>query len=131
MTGNAATSPTSLLELAQAVLGGTHPIPIAQTPRAAALLARQALEELIDELCVAVGAPLRRATTRSRLVSLRILADDGVASIAATAWAGLSRACHQHAYELTPTVGEIRHLIDLVAALIARTGTGIGRSEGE
>jgi len=29
----------------------------------------------------------------------------------AGAWDQLSRACHHHAYELTPTTTEVRHLI--------------------
>lgn len=37
------------------------------------------------------------------------------------AWAELSNACHQHAYELTPTVDAARHLLSLVEKLAAVT----------
>lgn len=42
------------------------------------------------------------------------------AQVARYAWAGLSGASHQHAYELSPTVAEVGHLIDLVSRVEAR-----------
>ncbi len=33
------------------------------------------------------------------------------------AWNRLSDACHQHAYQLTPTYSEVRHLVGLVEEL--------------
>ncbi len=41
------------------------------------------------------------------------------ASAARHAWAGLSGASHQHAYELAPTIAEVGHLIDLVGRVEA------------
>lgn len=118
-----AISPVEILNLSRAVLNGTHAIPTAHVSRAAALLARQALEDSINDLCDSAGASMRTARTRSRLVSLRILVGNEVADLAAVAWGSLSNVCHHHAYELTPTAGEIQHLIDLVDRLTALAPT--------
>lgn len=105
------------LGYARDVLDGAVPMPRGRSTRAAAVLARQALEDAARGLCRSAGFDLDKATMRSRLVALRVLADDTAADAAGIAWAGLSRACHQHAYELAPTTGEVRHLIGMVATL--------------
>lgn len=112
----------ALLGYARGVLDGTVPMPKGRASRAAALLARQALEHVVRARCQAAGLDLDKATMHSRLIALRALAGDREADIAAAdragaAWAGLSRACHQHAYELAPTTGEVRYLVGLVTAL--------------
>lgn len=103
----------AVLELARTVLDGRLALSSAQS-RMAALLARQALEDTVNTLC---GPELRHATMRSRLLYLRVLVDPQIADRAGIAWSGLSRACHHHAYELTPTPDEVRHLMDLVSTL--------------
>jgi hypothetical protein len=108
-----------LLDHARAVLDGTVHMPHGQRGRAATHLARQALEELIKRLCQEVGAVMPRATTRSRLIVLRVLALPDCATAAQVAWDGLSRACHRHAYELSPGEAEIRSLLEGVAQLRA------------
>jgi hypothetical protein len=60
---------------------------------------------------------------RSCLISLRVLLGDSIADMAEIAWAGLSHACHHHAYELTPTDSEVRHLIKLASTVIAIEAT--------
>ncbi|GAB3504461.1 hypothetical protein [Amycolatopsis cihanbeyliensis] len=112
------TPPARFLEQARAALRGKHAIPARQVPRAAALLARQALEARGVEICCAHGAELRAATMRSRLVVLRKVAGDKAGDLAGVAWSGLSRSCHHHAYELSPTSGEVGYLIDNVAQLL-------------
>lgn len=107
----------SVLVLAGAVLDGTIPMPKGRATRAAALLARQALEEIVRTLCSSAGFDMDRATMRSRLILLRELVDNEAANRAEVAWAGLSRACHQHAYDLAPTTIEVEHLITLVSEL--------------
>lgn len=102
-----------LLAQATAILDGKEHIPAAQRTRAAAYLARQTLEQIVRRRCAALGADMRRASMRSQLIVLRILSPD-CAEPAQAAWAGLSRACHRHAYELAPTEHEIRALIALV-----------------
>lgn len=86
--------------------------------RLAAFLARQALEDLVDERCRELGADVPDANMRSKLVILRGLDTPERADAAAIAWNRLSNVCHHHAYELAPTVSEVRHLCGLVATLL-------------
>ena len=110
----------SLLDHAQAILNGTVRLPQAIATRAAAFLARQALEDTTRALCHRAGANIDRATMRSQLIVVRAFHGDQVANTANIAWIGLSNACHHHAYELTPTVDEVRHWFSLVANLSAQ-----------
>lgn len=86
--------------------------------RMAAFLARQALEEVIDERCAALGAPAPWANARSKLLVLRALDTAEAADRAALAWNRLSNACHVHAYEMQPSVDEVEQLCAVVAALL-------------
>lgn len=86
--------------------------------RMAAFLARQALEEIIDQRCSNLDAAAPWATVRSRLVILRALDTQEVADSAAIAWSRLSSACHVHAFELQPSTSEIEQLCGVVASLL-------------
>jgi hypothetical protein len=86
--------------------------------RLSAFLARQALEEIIDQRCSDVGAPVPSATARGKLLVLRSLDSADVADRAAVAWNRLSNACHVHAYEMQPSAAEIEHLCAMVASLL-------------
>lgn len=86
--------------------------------RLAAFLARQALEEIIDERCAALGASASSANARSKLLVLRALDSAEEADRAAVAWNRLSNACHLHAYEMQPSTAEIEQLCGVVAALV-------------
>lgn len=112
------------LGYARDVLDGAVPMPRGRSTRAAAVLARQALEDALRARCRSAGFDLDKATMRSRLIVLRVLVDQAAADAADVAWAGLSRACHQHAYELTPTTTEVRHLLTRVAALLPLSDVG-------
>jgi hypothetical protein len=93
-------------------------------PRASALLARHALEELLEEFW-AVHAPLLvTANRRAQMVALRgyPAVADAVASLR-VAYAGLSAGCHHHPYELPPTRAELDGLLVTVegfASTVAR-----------
>ena len=76
------------------------------------MVARQAVEVLIEQRYVAVGASCDRATMRSKLAILRALDDPQRADQLASLWHQLSDCCHQHAYELSPTVVEVRALCE-------------------
>lgn len=115
------TTGPSLLDHAQAILNGRVRLPPSIATRAAAFLVRRALEDTTRALCRSAGASSDRATMHSRLIVVRVLHGDQVANRAAIAWMGLSTACHHHAYELTPTVDEVRHWLALVAGLSAQT----------
>jgi hypothetical protein len=52
-----------------------------------------------------------------RLAVLRMLDQSGIATTTEYAWNALSRACHHHAYELAPTVSELKHLLSVVTQL--------------
>lgn len=86
--------------------------------RMAAFLARQALEQLIDQRCVSLDAPASRASTRSKLAVLRALDTEEAADSASIAWNRLSAACHVHAFELQPSVAEVEYLCGVVASLL-------------
>lgn len=111
-------APLLLLRNAELMLDGKLAAE-GQSSRLAAFLARQALEMLVTQRCAALNAECGSATMASKLVVLRVLDDPDVADAAAIAWNRLSSACHHHAYELSPTVDEVRYLCELVASLIA------------
>lgn len=86
-------------------------------PRAAALLARQALEMAVDDFWSSRRLAIASCSTLSQLICLREYLGDGqLAGQIHHAWNALSRACHQHPYELPPTVGELRSWIAVVAS---------------
>lgn len=103
-----AATPTELLGMARQLLDRASPETAGLWPRAAALLARQALEMAVDEYWASKRMALESCPTRAQLICLReYMADDDVSGQVHHAWNALSRACHQHPYELAPTVGEL------------------------
>lgn len=85
--------------------------------RMAAWLARSALESGVVRRLEGLGHDTRGASMRSRLTCLHVL-DEERASDAEFAWHRLSGACHQHAFELAPTAGEVRRLIEQVGRVV-------------
>jgi len=108
---------TALLDHAKQILAGEVPLG-SSGPRTAALLARCAFEEWLDEQS-ATWAPADHPSpsTRSKLVVLEILGDRDVGAQARWTWEALSRSVHHHAYELQPSVAEVRHLVEQVREL--------------
>ncbi len=89
-------------------------------PRAAAFLARQALEDALDLLWQQDLPGLEFASTRTQLLCLSFLAPDpSIADDVRSAWTTLSRACHHHQYELAPTAAELATWIDQVNHLVS------------
>lgn len=88
-------------------------------PRASALLARQALETSLDDLWKLRAPGLERCSVRAQLLCLPYVLsrDPELADRVSYAWAGLSRACHQHAYELPPALPELAGWIGVVEEL--------------
>jgi hypothetical protein len=117
-------SAAELLGQAQRLLTASDPEGL--SPRLAAFLARQALEEIIDRRCADLDASAPRATARSRLLVLRSLDTAEAADHAAWAWNRLSNACHVHAYEMQPSTAEIEHLCATVASLFPAATTQPG-----
>lgn len=110
-------SANAILEQARGVLDGTSQ----SRNRVACWLARSALEECVRDLLIAKGRMPGDATMASLLTCLEIAYQDDpqVADRADFAWARLSNACHQHAFELSPTASEAANLIEMVAELDA------------
>ena len=91
-------------------------------PRAAALLARQALEVAMGELWAfkRQAAGMSRSAMRSQLLGLTAYLDPGTASRAAYLHAALSHACHYHPYELAPTAAELTSWLDQAAQVVTQ-----------
>jgi hypothetical protein len=91
-------------------------------PRAAAFLARQALEAGLAQLWDSspATAGLSRCTTRSQLACLPDVLDAPTARRVAYVWAALTAACHHHAYELAPTAAELTSWFEALDELLAR-----------
>ena len=91
-------------------------------PRAAAMLARQALEGAVDTRWAAQAQTvgMAQATMRSQLICLPEYLDAAVARQVTFAYAALTRACHYHPYELAPTAAELTRWICDVEALVAQ-----------
>lgn len=121
------TTPTELLTIAHAVCDGQHPVPGMSQSRAACLITRQALELIVDALLANRQFACPDASTRTRMICLAVAYEkdgDRVGHRAETAWRRLSAACHHHAYELSPTRGETKALLEEVAWLDElRTGS--------
>jgi hypothetical protein len=109
------TDTQATLQLARDLLSRADPATAGLWPRAAALLIRQALEEAVDEYWTTRQVPLESVSTQTQLVCLRMMTADGPlpAQLHET-WGALSRACHHHPYELSPTVEELADWIDVV-----------------
>ena len=106
--------PQELVDAAEEVLVEPGDALFGSWSRASALLARGSLEAAID-LLWRTRAPLMADCSMAAqlLVLPSFLRDQEAARDAAYAWSALSRACHHHAYELPPTVSELRSLIGL------------------
>jgi hypothetical protein len=72
-----------------------------------AVLLRQALERALDQLWQQKQPELVDASARAQLLVLPRFIDRAVAERATQTWYELSAACHQRAYSLPPTVGEL------------------------
>lgn len=106
----------ALLEHAEEVLDGKVALG-SSGPRTAALLARCAFEDWLDEQSATWAPNYPSPSTRSKLVLLEILGDRDVGAQARWTWEALSRSVHHHAYELQPSVAEVRHLVEQVRRL--------------
>jgi hypothetical protein len=112
-------TPTETLAVAQQLLERADPRTAGLWPRAAALLARQALEETLDAFWLARNFPLEGMPTRPQLICLgHYLKDEAQAAALRHTWNALSGACHHHPYEVAPTVEELSGWIGTVSAFV-------------
>ncbi|PIB73370.1 hypothetical protein CQY22_017060 [Mycolicibacterium brumae] len=98
-----------MLARADALLRSPDRAAVGNSARLAAFLARQAVEDLIDARCAALtGVPVVTGTTRARLAVLKSLDTTPAGPVLIDAWHQLTTFCHHHAYQLSPTVPEVR-----------------------
>src|SRR5260370_37710624 len=99
-------------------------------PRAAALLARQALEAAMGQLWASQrqAAGLSGCPIRSQVLCLTAYLDPGTASRTAYLLAALSHACHYHPYELAPTAAELTGWLDQAAQIATQIPAASGAS---
>jgi hypothetical protein len=115
---------SDLLTVARNLLERADPATAGLWPRATALLTRQVLEDTLDSLWRLRAPGLEQCSTRAQLLCLPFyLNDEELAERVCYAWAGLSRACHQHPYELPPTSSELLGWLAAVEQLAASVKT--------
>jgi hypothetical protein len=115
-------TPTHLLAAAQRLLDRSDARTAGIWPRAAALLARQALEQGLDAYWRAKGLSLATLGTKPQLICLQTyLSDADLAGRASHAWSALTQACHHHPYELSASPAELKAWLTTVAETLAAT----------
>ncbi len=88
--------------------------------RTAAVLGRQAIEAALRDYWNLRQPGLEGCSGRAQLLCLvAYLRDQELARATAGAWSDLSRACHHHPYELSPTAGELHGWLDTARAFAA------------
>ena len=98
-------------------------------PRAAALLARQALEAALGLYWAAASvASLSDCPMRTQLACLWEIAGREVAGPVSSTWAALSSACHMHPYELAPTAPELLSWVQAVQAFCDQWSGDAGKT---
>lgn len=109
-----------LLDLARGLLANTDPATAGLWPRAAAHLARQALELALDDFWVKTAPGIEEASARAQLICLpEYLGVEELAERVNHAWWVLSRAGHHHPYELAPTAHELQRWLDEVGRILS------------
>jgi hypothetical protein len=114
--------PGDLLDAAFELLRLADPGTAGLWPRAAALLALEALETGLRRQWQRQSLELAGCAMRTQLICLRSYLEDApLAARTSHAWAALTRACHHHAYELAPTVTELQSWFIVVRDLIGKS----------
>jgi len=100
-------TPAELLAAADDLLTVGHEATAGRWPRAVAILCRQALEGSLYDFWRAKVPGVEAASERAQLLCARTYMTSDLAARAEHAWTALSRATHNHAYELAPTAAEL------------------------
>jgi hypothetical protein len=88
--------------------------------RTTVFLARQALELAVRDALRLRAPGAERASARAQFLCLPSYVSTPVAHDAAYLWSVLSRACHQHPYELSPTAEELSRWLAAVDGVVRR-----------
>ncbi len=110
-------SPSELLRAADYLLSEASDASVGRWPRAVAILCRQALEGSLYDFWRVKAPGVEGASERAQLLCVRTYVSAGLAARAEHTWTCLSRACHQHTYELAPTASELAGWLENVDAL--------------
>lgn len=121
MTPGTVSAVEKLLVRTDQLLSGELPTGSANPNRTACWVARRALELVVLDLLTRRSVRTRTATMRSLLICLSVTYQDqpGPGVTAQSAGDQLSRACHQHAYELAPTHAEAVQMLGTVRRVVA------------
>ena len=116
-------SPRQLLEAARDLLSTPSSATAGLWPRAAAVLARQALEDQVTIILTKWVPGVEKSSSRTKLICLQSLLEDrDLAERVNHAWWALTTACHHRSYELPPTALELEQWMGAVEELIAAPG---------
>ena len=116
-----------LLQSADRILSEPRASSAGVWPRAAALLARQAIETAMLEFWLVRAPGVEWCTTHAQLLCLpEYVRDREIAESASLAWNSLSRVCHHHPYELLPTAVELRGLLETARRLVGALASDQG-----
>ena len=119
-------SPTELLEAADDLLSAPRTASAGWWPKAVALLTRQALERSMESLWQAKAPAVAATSKRAQLLCLRSYIDRRLALRAHVTWTALSRACHDHPYELPPTAAELARWFEATESLVREVRRAVG-----
>ncbi|MGW4170845.1 hypothetical protein ACWEGX_28505 [Streptomyces chartreusis] len=119
-------TPEELLAGADRLLGTATVSITGVWPRAVALLLRHALEEALRRYWHIRQPRLAHCPTHAQALCLESYADPDTARRWSATWAGLSRACHYHGYELAPTHAELHAWRDDVERVIGALAPRMG-----
>ncbi len=107
---------SQMLQLADAYLAAATPGRVRQT----CWIARRGLEQIVEQLLRSRGFVMPEATMAAKLITVQVAFEGTrIPALAWHSWQALSRACHQHAYELSPTYAEVRGWLEDVHELAA------------
>lgn len=122
-----------LLARAGALLDSPDGAAVGNSARLAAFLVRQAVEELIESRCeLLCEGQAVVGSQKAKLAVLKSLDPTPVGGVLIDAWHQLSGFCHQHAYQLSPTVHEVRLLCAAVQqACFSRAPSETGPAGGD
>ena len=91
-------------------------------PSAVTVLLRQALERAMFQLWMSKAPGMQETSNRAQLLCLRPFVDPRLAAQVDHTWHALSAACHQRAYNLPPTAGELARWFETVEEFVIAVG---------
>jgi hypothetical protein len=120
------TDAEALLARADKLLDSPDRTALGNSARLAAFLVRQAVEDLIDARCTELtGVQVVVGTARAKLAVIKALDTTSAGPALIDAWHQLTGFCHHHAYQLSPTVPEVRAQCTAVQQACLTTGSAI------